>query len=390
MHADIVLAGGGLANGLIALRLAHLRPAASVLVIEKAAEIGGNHTWSFHEGDVTAAQEAWLAPLIAHRWAAQEVHFPGRRRTFQRGYRSLTSERFRQVLGARLGTRLLTGRGVRHIDRAGVVLDDGTHITAGAVIDGRGQCAATHFRAGLQKFVGLELVLDQPHGLTQPMIMDATVAQTDGFRFVYVLPLAPDRVLVEDTYYSAAPGLDDARVEARVLAYAARRGWTVARIARRERGILPVIMAGDLDAFFRAGIPGVTRTGLAAGLVHPVTGYSLPDAVRVADLIAGLSDVSGAAIERTMAAHIRRRWAEQGFLRLLSRMLFLAAEPDERWRVLRRFYGLPDGLIARFFAGCPTLPDKMRTLVGRPPVPMARALPLLFERRVMRKLEAWA
>ena len=34
------------------------------------------------------------------------------------------------------------------------------------------------------------------------VVMDATVPQEDGFRFVYALPLDPDRVLVEDTYFS--------------------------------------------------------------------------------------------------------------------------------------------------------------------------------------------
>ena len=40
--------------------------------------------------------------------------------------------------------------------------------------------------------------------------MDATVPQRDGFRFVYTLPFAPDRVLIEDTYYSDGLDLDPA------------------------------------------------------------------------------------------------------------------------------------------------------------------------------------
>ena len=48
-------------------------------------------------------------------------------------------------------------------------------------------------RAGYQKFVGLEIRTPQPHGMVRPLLMDARVAQIDGFRFVYVLPLAPDR-----------------------------------------------------------------------------------------------------------------------------------------------------------------------------------------------------
>ena len=55
-------------------------------------------------------------------------------------------------------------------------------------------------------------------------------------------------------------------------------------------------------------------------------------------------------------------------------MLFLAAEPAERYRVLQRFYRLDDALVGRFYAGRSTAWDKARTLIGRPPVPLgARA-----------------
>jgi lycopene beta-cyclase len=84
--------------------------------------------------------------------------------------------------------------------------------------------------------------------------------------------------------------------------------------------------------------------------------------------------------------YARERWRRQRFLRLLSRMLFLAAEPGQRRRVMERFYGLPEALIARFYAGVPTLGDKARTLSGRPPVPIRRALPLLNENAVMRRV----
>ena len=69
----------------------------------------------------------------------------------------------------------------------------------------------------------------------------------------------------------------------------------------------------------------------------------------------------------------------QGFYRLLSRMLFEAAAPDERRRVMERFYRLPEPLIERFYAGRSTLADKARILTGRPPVPVRRALRCLPE-----------
>ncbi len=59
---------------------------------------------------------------------------------------------------------------------------------------------------------------------------------------------------------------------------------------------------------------------------------------------------------------------------MLNRMLFRAAEPAERYKVLERFYRLDPALVARFYAGRSTAMDKARILMGKPPVPVGRAL----------------
>ena len=84
--------------------------------------------------------------------------------------------------------------------------------------------------------------------------------------------------------------------------------------------MLPVAMGGDFNAFWPEA-ESVSRIGIRGGFFHPTTGYSLPDAVRVAMLI------------------------------------------------------------ARFYAGRLTALDKLRILSGRPPVPVGRAMTALRERR---------
>jgi lycopene beta-cyclase len=59
---------------------------------------------------------------------------------------------------------------------------------------------------------------------------------------------------------------------------------------------------------------------------------------------------------------------------MLNRMLFGAASPPERYRVLEHFYRLPPATIGRFYAGRSTLLDKARILSGRAPVPVRPAL----------------
>ena len=55
------------------------------------------------------------------------------------------------------------------------------------------------------------------------------------------------------------------------------------------------------------------------------------------------------------------------FERMLTRMLFNAADPPQRWRVMQRFYRLPEPLIERFYAGRLTALDKLRIVTGKPP-----------------------
>ena len=55
-------------------------------------------------------------------------------------------------------------------------------------------------------------------------------------------------------------------------------------------------------------------------------------------------------------------------------MLFLAAAPAERYRILQHFYRLPESVIDHFYAGRLTARDTSRVLTGTPPVPIHPAL----------------
>ncbi|MBJ7486493.1 lycopene beta-cyclase CrtY [Brevundimonas sp.] len=370
---DLILVGGGLSAALIAWRLALDRPELRVAVIERDGRLGGKHTWSFFDGDLSEGDRAWLAPATPHRWPeGYDVYFPGLSRSLKTPYNSLTSERLHAVVAPLLGNRLIAGEAVE-IAPGHVTLADGRTLRAPGIIDARGPTETPHLDLGWQVFVGRTLRLAQPHGLTRPTIMDATVGQGDAYRFVYLLPFAPHTVMVEDTYYADTPTLDRALIGRRIDAYARSRGWTVEAVVADEQGILPIALGGDIDAFWDEG-PPVARTGLAAALFHPTTGYSLPDAVAMARMIAELPDLNSSAMRAATQARSKTLWADRAFYRLLNRMLFRAAEPSQRWRVLRRFYGLSEGVVRRFYAGHSTTLDKARILAGKPPVPIGKAM----------------
>ena len=375
---DLILVGGGLASILIAWRLAIDRPELKVVVVERDGRLGGKHTWSFFDGDISDADRAWLAPATPHRWeGGYDIYFPGLSRTLATPYNSMTSDRLHEAVAPLLGERLIVGDVVA-ISPDSVTLADQTVIRAGGVIDARGPAPTPHLNLGWQLFLGRTVRLTEPHGLTRPTIMDATVHQHDAYRFVYLLPFDARTVLVEDTYYADDPRLDHDTLRRRIDAYIRSRGWTVEAEVDEEEGILPIALDGDIDAFWAEG-PPVARAGLAAALFHPTTGYSLLDAVATARLIAGADDLSSVGLRALMEGHSKQTWADRAFYRLLDRMLFRAAEPTKRWRVMRRFYGLAEPLVRRFYAGRSTMLDKARILTGKPPVPIGRALRQLRE-----------
>ncbi len=267
-----------------------------------------------------------------------------------------------------------------------VRLVDGRRLAAPLVIDARGPRRSIRLALGWQKFLGQEVRLAAPHGMTRPIVMDATVDQLDGYRFLYVLPTAPDEMLIEDTRYSDGPALDRKALEGDIAAYVASQGWRVSEIIREEVGVLPIALAGDIDAYWSDEKPGAADAGMRAALFHPTTGYSLPDAARTAELVAALPQLTTAAVRAAIMDMSKLVWRSRSFYRLLNRMLFRAAAPTLRYKVLERFYRLPAPLIERFYAGDATLADKLRILSGKPPVPIGRALgclseaPLLAER----------
>lgn len=372
MTHDLILAGGGLANGLIAWRLRQLRPDLDVLCIEAQSSLGGNHTWSFHDGDLTPEQHRWLDPLVVKRWPGYQVHFAQRSRALRGGYASITSDRFADVITPALGDGLLLGRQVVGLSPTQVSLDNGERLAARVVIDGRGPRASPSMILGQQAFLGQLLRLEQPHGLATPIIMDARVEQADGYRFVYVLPFSPDTVLVEDTHYVDQHRLTTDQLREHISRYVRQRGWSIAECLREEHGVLPITLAGDVEAFWDEAA-GHLASGLRAGLCHCTTGYSLPEAVRLADWLVARPLGDAQTLAGDLRQYARRQWQAQGFYRLLNRMLFLAGRPQDRWQVMQRFYGLPASLIERFYAGHSTWTDRARILTGKPPVPLGEA-----------------
>ena len=405
---DYVLVGGGLQSGLLALAIRHHQPHASVAMIERDADLGGNHTWSFHLSDIAPAARTWLDPLIAHRWRGYDVSLPRFSRHVALPYASIPSARFSEVIrslflsagggeppvshdhrsvdassSVGLSSQILaepvgSGRGVatsetlwqlytncevKDIRDSVVSTDCGLSFRGRCVIDcrGPGSQRVPFSGLGFQKFYGFELELEEDWPLEVPLIMDAAEDQTDGFRFFYSLPFTARRVLVEDTRFSDSPLIDRQECLAKVRDYLAARGIKSFEIVREESGVLPM-------PFSTEGKPAESEPlagGYAGGWFHAATGYSFPMAVAFAETVASAATGDTSRAVRRLATGHR---FQASFSRFLNRLLFRLVDPVRRHRVFRRFYRvLDDEAVARFYSHRFSRVDAFRIVIGVPP-----------------------
>lgn len=373
---DIIFCGGGLAACLTAWRLHLDHPKLKLLIVEQGKGLGGHHTWSFFKADLTESQYQWLLPLIKHSWPQYEIRFPGLSRSFFSQYCSTDSTALDAQIKAVLPPEMLrTEVTITDLNPNNVTLDNNETLQSKCLIDCRGPEPSAHVAIGFQKFTGQVVDLKREHGLAGPIIMDARVAQDNDYRFIYTLPFTPTQVLIEDTRYSSTPEIDTEADQTAIAAYLENEGWGMDQIAKEESGVLPIMLGGDIEGFWD-NHPGLPKLGLRAALFHATTGYSFPNAVRGAEYLAKNLEAlrSSQQTYELLRQYSIRHFQNQRFLHLLNRMLFMAAQPNERYLILERFYRLPPPLVERFYADQLKWTDMARILIGKPPVSIMAAL----------------
>jgi lycopene beta-cyclase len=177
-------------------------------------------------------------------------------------------------------------------------------------------------------------------------------------------------VLLEYTRFHEEPSCDEARAASLISARLAEANAGTAKLIRTEHGCLPMpyAVAARRETPSPAG-------GYAGGWYHAATGYSMPLAVRFAELVAQTSPDLVAEEVASAAAEDRLR---RGFARFLNRLLFCLVRTEDRWKIFRRFYRvLPEARIARFYAHRFTFTDAARIMIGWPPSGLA---PIRFAR----------
>ena len=114
---DYVLVGGGLQNGLLALALIHHQPHARFVILEAGETLGGNHTWCFHDGDISPQARPWFEPVVEHRWDGYTIRYPDFQRDLDLPYGCIGSARFHQEVHRRIQGHTNGG----HVDYPAVI-----------------------------------------------------------------------------------------------------------------------------------------------------------------------------------------------------------------------------------------------------------------------------
>lgn len=362
---DLAILGGGCAGLSLAERLAEQAgPCRRVAVIEPREAYSNDRSWCFwrlgpHRHDA----------VVKRRWSQIRVRSPSSavlmdctKTPYQLLEASAFYDQACRAIAASDGVRLHTGVRVQGQPRpvAGgwrIETSMGA-LTAAQVIDTRPHAAPQRQATGLwQSFLGQELTCDRPvFDPHRVELMDFAPDPQGGLAFTYVLPLAPDRALIETTLFDPYPH-QPSQLASRQQ-HAVRRWCGAARIdvLRSESGILPM----GTTAWAPALGPGHACAGLMSGAARPATGYAFQRVQRWADRCSD-SLRQGHAVHGHASDPLLTRLMDRLFLDVLRQ------HPDRGAELFTRLFDrVAPARVVRFLSDRSTLTDRAAVAASLP------------------------
>ena len=358
---DVAILGAGCAGLSLAMRLAG--SGLSVRLVDPRTSYGNDRTWSFWR----TAPHPW-EPLVRKSWARWSVAGPTgtvERRSTRMPYQTLEAHAVYDAARAEIDgdpdLHLALGvsaSGVRPTAAGTFVDSSDGGFTAARVIDTRPPRRTASMS---QVFVGQEIVTDTPVFDSDVVrLMHFRHGHSDGVDFLYVLPFAPDRALVEVTSFARTlpdRGVLSAWLEAEIAALGAGGHAVV----RTEAGCLP------MEVGFRAPpVRGVVHMGLAGGAARPATGYAFQRIQAQADRMAAHL-IAGTAPRPPRDGPILRAM-DAIFLRVLASQP--RAGPAHFQTLFER---VPPERLERFLSGSRRTDDRLAVVTALPPAPFLAA-----------------
>ena len=362
---DLVVLGGGCAGLSLALRLAD-QPGRCrrVAVLESRPGYTNDRSWCFwrlgpHRYE-SLVKRSWSR--VAVRSSSGAVPIDCARTPYQLLEAGDFYDHAVRAIEARDGLKLALGVTVleppRQVPGGWRIETSAGGLSAAQVIDTRPPRAPRRGDSALwQSFLGQELVCDRPaFDPGRVELMDFAHDSPGAVAFTYVLPLSPDRALIETTLFDPEPrGPADL---ARRQQHAVQRlcGAAQTRVLRTEAGILPMGMTRPAEALG----PGHLHAGLMSGAARPATGYAFQRIQRWAD---GCSE----ALRRGEAAHAHN--PDPLLTRLMDRLFLdvLRTHPERGPELFTRlFERTATPRIVRFLSDRATLMDRIAVAASLP------------------------
>ncbi|KPP86732.1 MAG: lycopene beta-cyclase [Rhodobacteraceae bacterium HLUCCA08] len=359
---DVAILGGGCAGLSVAARLARSR--VSFRVVEPRERYSDDRAWSFWRTAPDPFEEC-----VRASWSGWTVEGP--RALVRRSSRCMLYQtvpagafyaRAEDLIDDAPGGSIVRGTSATGVAPAAggavrVDTSDGS-FTARHVLDGRPPARRPSYG---QFFLGHEVATAEAifDPCTVPL-MHFRRGYSAGVDFLYILPFARDRALVEVT--SFAPARPSREVFAAWLAdEIAALGIRSHDVLREEAGALPMEVG-----YAETPAAGVTRIGLGGGAARPSTGYAFQRIQAQADALAAAL-ASGCA-PRLPAERPMTRFMDRVFLQVL-------ATAPERGPALFEslFRNAPPERLERFLSGSTRAADRLSVMAALPPLPFLRA-----------------
>lgn len=366
--ADLIILGGGCAGLSLAVRLATLgKSAPKTLVLESRPEYFHDRTWCFW-GNLGVAMEE----LVTHQWSSFSVSTTTDRivrNCFANPYRMIPSEAFyaaaQSVISQAPRIELMLGNNVsaEPVKRDGLwrVMTPNGELSATWIVDTRPVTLRGAMQPHLwQSFLGREIVTeDACFDPTCAELMDFSESTPTQIRFLYLLPFAKNRALVEATVFDPR-SMGTEELEPLLGSLLEKRlGSARYSHVRSEQGILPM---GQPPASTHDET-GFVRAGLTAGGARPSTGYAFQRIQRWADDCAKALGKGEEPLAHAADPFIPRAMDDL-FLRVLRSHPALA--PD---LFLSLFSKVDPARIARFMSDRGRLSDYAAIITSLPSAP---------------------
>ena len=278
-HYHYIISGSGAAGLSLLMHLMQHRAfdTKKILVVDKGPKNQNDHTWCFWQKDA-----GLFEPVVHHTW--QQVHFYS---VYYSGLIDLTPYHYKMIRSVDFynfvieeaakhsNISLLYGNveAVGNEGDRGLVIMDGQRYTADFVFNSILFSAPVvpkgkHFL--LQHFKGFVIETEQPSfNAAEATLMDFRVSQKHGTTFIYVLPVAENKALVEYTLFTKEL-LNDHEYRAALTDYISMylniKNYT---IIEEEFGIIPMT-----NINFVKNIGKVINIGTAGGQTKGSSGYT--------------------------------------------------------------------------------------------------------------------